>query len=213
MKKLIIIAALCAVTSYTYAQKGTWEIDGTVNFNLGNTKSNSTEQDINLTSVIPSVYYNISDNWAVGLGIGYAKADIDISGLSTSTISLDKLGGSLVYISPQVRYKRPIVGRFSWAPSASLSFAFGNLELDATVPVLGEFTSKPDMKGYFFGINFARFEYAISNHWNLSLNVGSITYHHFKVETEKTLLGADLTCDAFSLRVLNSTSLGVSYRF
>lgn len=213
MKKLIIIAALCAVTSYTYAQKGTWEIDGTVNFNLSNAETNSTDRDINFTSVIPSVYYNISDNWAVGLGIGYADADVDINGLSTSMLSLDKLGGSLIYISPQVRYKRPIAGRFSWAPSASFSFGFGDLELEATVSILGKFTSKPDNNGYFFSVNFARFEYAISNHWNLSLNVGSLNYHHFKVETEETLLGADITYDSFGLRVLDRTSLGVSYRF
>lgn len=237
MKKLVLIAALCVATISTYAQKGTWEIMGTASLSTGKLESGSSmRDDTKLTgtifSIVPCAFYNISDKWAVGLGIGYfgGKSDatdglvntvLDVIGSSQSNSALSALAAfssvgdvkiSGFNIRPGVRYKQPISGRFSWAPIAQIGYSRGNVDVDVTYNNR-DMTIENSMDIFIGAVRFGRFEVNINRHWDLSFEVGSIEYRHLKVEGDDNAMGELLKRNTFKIKLLDNTAIGIGYRF
>lgn len=196
MKKIILAVALCAASTFTFAQQGVMEIGGS--FGIETNKNETKVEDVTTTnsetfnfSIMPSFMYYMTDNLAIGghIGFNYEKDKVNDSKETTFNIM------------PTIRYKKELGANFSWTPEFYIGFGFGNctrdLEDDKSID-----ESIFDMN---VGIHFARFEYAVTDSWVLSANFGKFGYDYRKVEDNKD--------NGFALSLLEGSSIGIAYRF
>ena len=196
MKKIILAVALCAASTFTFAQQGVMEIGGS--FGITTDKEEVKDDDVTRTteetfgfSIMPSLMYYMTDNLAIGghIGFNYDKDKVNDSKETTFNIM------------PTIRYKKELGANFSWAPEFYIGLGFGNSTQD-----IDEDTSIDesifDMN---VGIHFARFEYAVSDKWVLSANFGKFGYDYRKVEDNKN--------NSFALTLFEDSYVGIAYRF
>lgn len=231
MKKLILAAALFVATvAEGYAQKGTWEINGSLSFNTGKIETDvarsetSTKLSGTYFSVSPTVFYNVSDKWAVGLGVGFQSGSIDMSdglvnalfqmsGQSVNYQSMDDISFTGFYVTPQVRFRQHIAHGFSWAPLGYVKILSGKGNLEYTLTSNVSAKSKPSISGFTVGIEFARFEYAITKHWDLTLSLGNVEYRDYKFNGDDSGINFDLDGNSFTFNLFTKSTIGLSYRF
>lgn len=115
---LIAVAGL-AFTTQAQTEKGNFLIGGNVELNTGK-NDGAAKSDLNF-SVVPSVGYFFSNNFAVGTGVGYEYAK------SYSTLASAQ--SSAFVVSPYLRGYKGINDQFKFFGQLSVPMAFGNNKL------------------------------------------------------------------------------------
>ncbi|KEQ31439.1 outer membrane beta-barrel protein [Pedobacter antarcticus] len=122
MKKLLLsLVAVSALAFTTQAQteQGKFMIGGNVELNTNKT-SGAKKTDFNF-AVIPSVGYFVSDNFAVGTGIGYSYAKIYSTTASVKNNAFE--------VSPFARAYKGISDEFKFFGQLSVPMTFGNTKV------------------------------------------------------------------------------------
>jgi len=183
MKKIMMTLAAVAVAATMNAQV---YLGGGIGFQTSSYDGNSETY----FTIIPEIGYNINENWAVGMTIGYGetKTKIDFEGIK---------------INEKVK-------SFSVAPYARYTFAkfdHVNLFVDGTVGY--EYENNAGIKTNTFAIGFKP-GVAVNLNDKLSFvaHVGFLGYENEKVK------GADKSTNTFGVNLNGSNlSFGVYYNF
>lgn len=188
MKKIILSVMLAATSVFTYAQKGVMEIGGTIGFSSNDLDEELIDGDFTKTSfsIMPSLMYYVTDNIAVGgkIGASYTKSEGDVK-------------KTMFAIEPTARYNKELGNGFSWAPEFFIGLGFGKTEW-------GE-DNDANTFAMSVALRFARFEYAINDKWNLSLNFGNFGYSSVDYDGPKAT--------SFGLNLAEGSQVGIAYKF
>ncbi len=129
MKKLILSIAVLtglALTTQAQTEKGNWMLGGSLSFE--SSKSDATNaKAIQNFSIVPSIGYFISENIAIGTGLGYAQTNIGVAS------GVGNVGQTQAFVvAPFGRYYVPVAEKFSFFGQAAVPLAFGSAkETDA----------------------------------------------------------------------------------
>ena len=195
MKKLFLtLTAVAALTAALQAQteKGKFIVGGQVGFE--STKTKDTDNKANSFSINPTVGYFVSDNWAVGTGIGYNWS-------KTETSADNSLKTDAFKVAP---FARNYVGngQFKYFTQLSVPMTWGK----ATAETAGvEAESKFERYGAELAPGFAFFP---TSKVGIELKVRGL---YFESEKNKT---ADVTNTRFGLDANSlAPTLGVQFHF
>lgn len=130
MKKLLLsLFAVSALAFSTQAQteQGTFMLGGNVGFNTskvdGAAKSNI---DFN---IVPSVGYFVSNDFAIGTGIGYETSKYYTVASSANTTAGSSTKTNAFVVSPFARYYKGINEQFKFFGQLSVPMSFGNTKM------------------------------------------------------------------------------------
>ena len=122
MKKLILsVTAVCAfvLSSNAQTEKGTFILGGSASYQSSKSDADNAKASENL-SLVPNVGYFVSDNIAIGTGIGYQYNKVG----SASPIGQNEV----VVVSPFGRYYVGLSDNFKFFGQASVPMAFGTVK-------------------------------------------------------------------------------------
>ncbi|PYF68968.1 outer membrane beta-barrel protein [Pedobacter nutrimenti] len=200
MKKLLLsIVAVAALAFSTQAQteKGKIMLGGNVGFN--STKvSGAAKSDVSF-SVVPSIGYFVSNNFAIGTGVGYTY-DKAVS---------DKKLTQAFQVAPFGRYYVALSEQFKFFGQLAVPMEFGTAKLvDAngnTGAKLGTTTN--------IGVTVAPgFAFYPTKHIGIEVSVNGLEYAHNQFKAEGT--GAKATSNSFGLDANTfAPKLGVMFHF
>jgi hypothetical protein len=204
MKKVLLTLGFIGAVAIANAQisKGTIMLGGTLDFSSsgGSTKGGGVTVDKAGSSsftIAPMGAYYLTDNIAIGLGIGY--------GMTSSGPDTMETTGSSFAIGPMVRYNMPLADKFGAFVQAGLSISSGSSSTKAgTVTVDGPKTS---------GMDFAiepGLLYFISDRIAIEATYGRIGYN---TSTSKTGTGASEVTDTDTEFGINLSSSTLSFGF
>lgn len=143
--KLLIMAALCAIGLSASAQteKGKSFINGAIGYTSD--KSNQTlvsgttitaDQKTNSFNVMPRFGYFVANNFAVGLGIGYAQSKTtytSVNVLSSTTYYGTQIAKQHVFtVQPFLRKYVDVADKFKFFGQLSAGIGFGNVKNNTT---------------------------------------------------------------------------------
>lgn len=173
MKKTLTLAALfaCALATHAQTQKGTTILGGNVSF-LSTKSNTATKSDVNF-SVLPSIGYFISDNFAIGTGIGYKYKKItsyDQRGLTQSFVA-----------APFARYYTSLSEQFKFFGQVTVPLEFGTRKAVNENGTTGIKTGKTTDIGVTIAPGFAFFP---TKHIGIELSVNGIGYIHSEFKSE-----------------------------
>lgn len=200
MKKLllsIVAVAAFAFTTQAQTEKGTWMLGGNVGFN--STKvSGAKKSDVSF-SVVPSVGYFVSNNFAIGTGVGY-KYDKAVS---------DKNLTQSFEVAPFGRYYVGLSDQFKFFGQLSVPMSFGNLKaLDADGNKGAKLGTSTNI-GVTVAPGFAFFP---TKHIGIEVSVNGLEYAHTQFKAEGT--GAKASANSFGLDANTfAPKLGVMFHF
>ena len=121
MKKLILsltVVVALALSANAQTEKGKWILGGAAAYESG--KSGADAKASQSLSIIPNIGYFVSDNFALGTGIGYSYQK---TGFSSSTGQ-----NSAVVINPFGRYYVSLSDQFKFFGQASVPLSFGTVK-------------------------------------------------------------------------------------
>lgn len=187
---MIAVMAVAAIS----ANAQTW-IGGNIGFNTEKTSVEGNKLSSNSTfEFAPEIGYNLSDNWAVAMQIGYAHngngvinfADYDYEGIKNS-----------FSIKPYVRYTFCKAGNFSAFVDGGISYTTAHIS--GVDPNLNSFgvAVKPGVA------------YAVSPKVSLVAHIGNLGYDYTWVKENNTTVSNN----AFDVKLFNSISFGAYYNF
>lgn len=122
MKKLILsIVALTglALSSSAQTEQGKFILGGTASYQSSKSDADNANAAENL-SLVPNLGYFVSDNFAIGTGIGYNYSKAEVA----STTGLNEA----VVVSPFGRYYAGLSDQFKFFGQASVPMAFGTVK-------------------------------------------------------------------------------------
>lgn len=197
MKKLILGLALLTFTVATNAQDGFTKGSKFLTGGIGISSENDKDADTKTSSfsIAPSAGYFITDNLAVGIGVGFGSEKLTISGDTEDETSVMKVGGfGRYYFSPKNKFT--MFGHLG-INYASLNYkTVGGVSADAKVNGIEAFVSPG-------------FNYWISNKLALEALIGRIGYSSSKPDVD----GAKGTSTFDFGLDLTSVSFGINYKF
>ncbi|QIL38073.1 porin family protein [Pedobacter sp. HDW13] len=202
MKKLLL--SLVAVAGLAFGakaqtEKGKFILGGNVGFNSTKVEG-AAKSDIDF-SVIPSVGYFVSNNFAIGTGVGYTYSKT-VSGAVPNQIGAFQ-------VSPFGRYYVGLSEQFKFFGQLSVPMAFGTVKaVDAngdTGAKVGTTTS--------IGVNVAPgFAFFPTKRIGIEVSVNGLGYANNQIKAEAT--GAKTTSNSFGLEANTfAPKLGVQFHF
>lgn len=202
MKRTLTIIAALLLTGTLMAQQGSFFATGNLGFNsrsetvLGVDVPASTDFGIGLEG-----HYMLTDNIAVGLGIGY---DFEKGYIGTAPISDAKLYRTSSYfnIKPSIIYFHGLTERLSYAPELALDLGFGNKKVDIT----GNSSTTTSQNYFGLIINPINFNYNVSDNIAFVFGFGAITwkYDNYGDKNSRSRFGINLN---------QSYNIGLRYFF
>jgi len=201
MKKLLLsMVAVVAFGLSTQAQteKGKVLLGGNVGFNTS--KSNGAEKSDVSFNIVPSVGYFVSDNFAIGTGVGYTY-DKQVS---------DNNLNQAFQVSPFGRYYVDLSDQFKFFGQLSVPMAFGNNKF---VSDQGDVADDKYASTTNIGVNLAPgFAFYPTKRIGIEFSVNGLAYNHFKVKNEVT--GGASKNNSFGLDADTfAPKLGVMFHF
>lgn len=174
MKKLLVASAI-AVFGLSNAQiaKGTTYISGQVGYE--GKKDNNTDVSTDTFKIIPTVGYFVSNDIAVGLGVGYQNA----SETTKFTTGEAKESISAFVVEPFVRKYWNLGEKLYFFGQLSVPMAFGTYKEEVT----GMDTQKVNANS--FGVSIKPgLDYVINKNWSVEATIGNFGYNTSKVDME-----------------------------
>jgi len=173
MKKLILSMALLGgviFSSQAQTEQGKFIVGGNVSYSTSKTDAEGAKSSHNF-SIVPNVGYFVSDNIAVGTGIGYLSNKADEASLTGKNEAF--------VVSPFGRYYVPIADKFKFFGQLSVPMAFGNTkETDEQLKV-GDKTGSSTSIGVALAPGFAYFP---SSKIGIEFALNGVSYNHYSVE-------------------------------
>jgi len=200
MKKLLlslVAVAAFAFTTQAQTEKGKFLVGGNVGFSTSKVDG-ADKSDISF-KVIPSAGYFVSDNFAIGTGVGYAY-DKSVS---------DKNLNQAIEVAPFGRYYVGLSDQFKFFGQLAVPMAFGNdKELDAKGKT-GDKTASTTSIGAYLSPGFAFFP---TKRVGIELSVSGLGYNNYSVKNELT--GDKVKTNSFGLNANTADiNLGVQFHF
>lgn len=222
MKKIFVIIAALAFTVSAMAQQGKIFVTGSLDFNSSSMSTKATINNNSTTTDNPASsnfgiglqgHYMITDNIAVGLGLGY-----NASKSFSFTISNNDLfyRNSLLDISPSVIYFISIADKFQYAPELAIRFGFGGETYESWDFVNKKIIEETDDISYFgFGLMPLNFNYNINDNLALSFGLGEIAWASYKITDNFSVANTliDRTSSDFNIRLNSTFRIGLRYFF
>ncbi|QPH40659.1 outer membrane beta-barrel protein [Pedobacter endophyticus] len=200
MKKLLL--SLVAVAGLMYSanaqtEKGKFILGGNVGFNSTKVEG-AAKSDVSF-SIVPSAGYFVSDNFALGTGVGYTY---------NKQVSRLQLNEAFV-VAPFGRYYVGLSDQFKFFGQLSVPMAFGNnkvVDLDGNV---GEKYASTTSIGVNLAPGFAFFP---TKRIGIEVSVSGLSYNNLNVKNELT--GNEVTSNSFGLNADTfAPKLGVQFHF
>lgn len=201
MKKLLLsLVAVSALAFSTQAQteKGKILLGGAVGFN--STKSEGASKSDIRFNIVPSAGYFISDNFAIGTGVGYNY---------NKEVSEKQLTQSFE-VSPFGRYYVGLSDQFKFFGQLSVPMSFGNLKtVDGVTGDVGSKVGTTTEIGVQLAPGFAFYP---TKRVGIEVSVDGLGYNNFTVKDVAT--GNKAKTDSFGLDASTITpKLGVMFHF
>lgn len=173
MKKLILSIALLSGVAFTteaQTEKGKFIVGGNASYNTSKLDADNAKASHNF-SIVPNVGYFVSDNFAVGTGIGYQ---------SSKASSESNVGKREAFvIAPFGRHYTPVAENFKFFGQLSVPMAFGTTKaIDGDLKV-GDKTGNSTSIGVALSPGFAFFP---SSKIGIEFALNGISYNNSKVE-------------------------------
>jgi hypothetical protein len=202
MKKLLVASAF-ALFGLTNAQttspapiaKGTTYLSGTLNFAAS--EDNNTNVKTNDLTLVPTVGFFVADNFAVGLGVGYASSVTK----NESTPITAKNTISAFVVEPFARKYWTLGEKFYFFGQLSVPLAFGTDKAEA-----GVLSNKENFTSIGVSVK-PGIEYFFNKNWTLEATIGDFGYSNFKYKNAKSIDNYNFGLD------LASVGIGVKYVF
>lgn len=169
MKKLILSIALLssiALTTQAQTDQGQYIVGGSVSFNTFKSDAEGAKST-NSFSIVPSVGYFVSDNIAVGTGIGYA----------TSKTTSRK--NEAFVVAPFGRHYIPVAESFKFFSQLSVPMAFGTEKSVDNDMNVGDKTGSSTSIGVALSPGFAFYP---SGKIGIEFSLNGIAYENYRVE-------------------------------
>lgn len=205
MKKVILSIALLsgiAFTTQAQTEKGKFIVGGNVSYNTLKTDADGAKASHDF-SIVPNVGYFVSDNIAVGTGIGF----------QTSKASSESDFGkkNAFVIAPFGRHYVPVAEKFKFFSQLSVPMAFGTTKaIDGDLEV-GDKTGSSTSIGVALSPGFA---YYPSSKIGIEFALNGIAYNNYRVEDAN---GNDIKgagTDSFSIGAnFFAPKIGVQFYF
>lgn len=191
-----------AFTSQAQTDKGDFILGGNVSFNSIKSDASGANSAYDFT-ILPNVGYFVSDNIAIGTGIGYQASRLD---------EASEFGKTEAFvIAPFGRYYTPVSNNFKFFGQLSVPMAFGNVKaIDENLDT-GSKTGSSTAIGVALSPGFAYFP---SNNIGLEFSINGLSYVNYSVEDGdgNDIKGAGF--DSFSFGAdFFAPSLGVHFYF
>lgn len=200
MKKLLlslVAVAGLAFTTQAQTEKGKIILGGSAGFNSTKLKG-ADKSDFNF-NVIPSVGYFVSDNFALGTGVGYAY---------NKEVSENNLNEAF-QVSPFGRYYVGLSDQFKFFGQLSVPLAFGSNKDVANDGKVGDKTATTTSIGVNLAPGFAFFP---TKKLGIELSVGGLGYNSLTVKDTPT--GDKATLNTFGLNANTvKANVGVMFHF
>lgn len=200
MKKLLlsmVAVAAFAFTTQAQTEKGNVLLGGNVGFNTSKIDG-AAKSDVNF-SIVPSVGYFVSDNFAIGTGVGY-NYNKQVS---------DKNLNQAFEVSPFGRYYVDLSDQFKFFGQLSVPMAFGNNKyVDEQGEVGDKYATTTNI-----GVNVAPgFAFFPTKRIGIEVSMNGLGYNHFNVKNEIT--GNETKANSFGLDADTfAPKLGVMFHF
>lgn len=203
MKKVILsIALLSGIAFATQAQteKGKFIVGGNVSYNTVKSTMEGAKASHNF-SIVPSAGYFVSDNIAVGTGIGYQTSK---SAVESSTGKQDAF-----VVAPFGRHYTQVAEKFKFFSQLSVPMAFGTTKATDSDLKVGSKTGSSTQIGVALSPGFA---YYPSSKIGIEFALNGIAYNNYKLEDGdgKKVAGSDsfsIGTDFFNPRI------GIQFHF
>lgn len=176
MKKLLlslIAVSALAFTTQAQTEKGKFMLGGNVEFN--STKNNGASKADTKFNIVPSVGYFVSDNFAIGTGVGFgfSKNNVGTTALPNAALKTQEF-----VVAPFARYYKGINEQFKFFGQLSVPMAFGNNKATADGDNYVK-TSKYTNVGVALSPGFAFFP---SKKFGIEFSVEGISYNDNSVK-------------------------------
>ncbi len=200
MKKLLlslVAVAGLAFTTQAQTEKGKIMLGGNVGFS--SSKVDGADKSDFSFSVIPSAGYFISNNFAIGTGVGYTY-NKEVSDLNLN---------QAFKVAPFGRYYVGLSDQFKFFGQLSVPMSFGN---DKVVDANGD-TGAKTATTTSIGVNIAPgFAFFPTKRVGIEFSVNGLGYNHASVKNEAT--GNKVKADEFGLEANTfAPNLGVQFYF
>lgn len=189
MKKIMMIAVMAVAAISANAQV---YVGGSLGYNTQKDAVEvggiSTDETTSNLSIEPEIGYNLSDNWAVGIKLGYANANG-----KTNTWK----------VAPYARYTFVKAGKFS-------AFCDGGVAWSTIHTNGAKFVGNKNCITIGFNPGIA---YEISKKVSLVAHFGDLSYQYTSQKTKDVTPETKTTTSKFNLGLDNSISFGAYYNF
>lgn len=157
-------------SSQAQTEQGKFIVGGNVSYSTSKSDAAGAKSSHNF-SIVPNVGYFVSDNIAVGTGIGYESNKLDRA---------SEVGKSEAFVvSPFGRYYVPVADKFKFFGQLSVPMAFGNTkETDEQLKV-GDKTGSSTSIGVALAPGFAYFP---SSKIGIEFALNGVSYNHYRLE-------------------------------
>lgn len=200
MKKLLLsLVAVSALAFGAQAQteKGKVMLGGNVGFNTSKVDGAS-KADFNFRA-IPSVGYFVSDNLAIGTGVGYSY-DKSVS---------DRNLNQSFEVAPFGRYYAGLSDQFKFFGQLSVPMSFGNNKAVNAEGDTGDKTASTTRIGAYLSPGFAFYP---TKRVGIEVSVNGLGYNNYSVKNELT--GNKVKTNEFGLNANTADiNLGVQFHF
>lgn len=194
MKKIFMIAAMAVAAVTANAQ--VW-IGGNLGFNTETSKVEiagfSTDNTTSNFEIAPEIGYNLSDQWAVAIALGYAHTEG-----TSMTFGDETVTGNInaFTIKPYARYTFVKAGNFSAFCDGYVSYSTAHMQnVENNINT--------------FGIGLAPgIAYAVSPKVTLVAHVGKLGYDHTSYKQDTVVGEAKYTNNKFDFNITNSIYFG-----
>lgn len=200
MKKTLLFGAL-ALTGLFAAQetqKGKTFISGNLGYNSSSVDNTVSTTNKNF-SIAPQLGYYITNDIAIGLGIGYQETSFTANG---GIVGIYKTKRSGFFVSPFVRKYWSLGEKLNFFGQLSASYSSGNEETLETISA----TSKTKVNSYGFSIA-PGLEYTLNKNWSLLSTLGSVGFNTVKPENSNASKNFNFGVN------LESIGFGTKYTF
>lgn len=202
MKKLLLSLTAVAVLGFSASaqtEQGKTILGGTASYQSQKVDgADRASQELNL---VPSIGYFVSDNFALGTGIGYQ--------FSKSAVASATGQNEAVVVSPFGRYYVDLNENFKFFGQASVPMAFGNVKSVNAEGDAGDKVGSSTSIGVALQPGFAYFP---TKKLGIELSLNGLSYNNYKVEDGN---GTELSSvDSFSIGTnFFSPQIGIQFHF
>lgn len=221
-KNLILIVAVLLTSTFAFAQSGKMFVTGTLGYN--NINNSSTYKTNNVTTTVDEptssdfnifgqFHYMVTDNIAVGLGLGYDQSRAWYRVVNNTNLNNYS---SMFHIVPSVIYFINITDNFKYAPELFLDFGFGSLTHERWDGLNNAIVNEKDDQSL-FGIALMplSFNYNFNKNIALTFSLGEISYNMYKRTDDfnEPLTTIERKTNTFNIALNTGFRVGFRYFF